>query len=115
LRCAFEGLPFNVLDFAPEENRDLFDVGTERKGAIEVEQVVFRPRLIAVTISTHRYPPHHSTRKTLRVDLAQTAAAPTRLSNTATMRNKGSEFCSAGFQSCGNRLSSMSLFFSIVD
>jgi hypothetical protein len=54
LRCAFEGLPFNVLDFAPEENRDLFDVGTERKGAIEVEQVVFRPRLIAVTISTHR-------------------------------------------------------------
>jgi hypothetical protein len=51
---ASEGLSFNVLDFAPEKNCDLFDARTERKGAIQVEQVAFRPRLIAVTVSTHR-------------------------------------------------------------
>ena len=48
------GVPFNVLNFAPEKNRYFFNASPEREGAIQVEQVVFRPRLVAVFMSTHR-------------------------------------------------------------
>jgi hypothetical protein len=79
-------------------------------------------RLQTTTPRRHQFhsslmPPHahHSTRETLRVDLAQTGAVPIRLSNTAIMRTTLQSFARSGFQCCGNRLTSTRLFFSIVE
>jgi hypothetical protein len=51
----------------------------------------------------------------LRVDLAQTGAAPTRISNTATMRTMLQRFVRFGFHCCGNRLTSTRPFFSTIE
>jgi hypothetical protein len=47
-QIAFGGLSLNLLDLTPEKNRDLFDAASEREGTIEIEQVFFGPRLLAV-------------------------------------------------------------------
>jgi hypothetical protein len=57
-QIAFRSLSFDLHDFATEKIRDVFDVAPTAKSAIQVKQLVFGPRLLAVTISLHREAPH---------------------------------------------------------
>jgi len=53
-QIALGNLSFNLHEITAEKIRDVFDVAPTRESTIQVKQLVFGPRLLAVTISLHR-------------------------------------------------------------